>query len=541
MKNKFVLLLNLLYLIKIDCSIFSRHVNCTSIGMKNLLYLLILGVIVACNNSPTKKPLLDRNSSITSSNAYNTLFIDSNVMENFIVEQQLDDTIANGFRNFYNVRNYQYAWISSHGFTEQTLAFRNLYDYELDPIDRKKLDDQLDYWINKGSFAANATNKTFQKIELSLTWRYINYLLMRNKNLYKESSYTVFPTTKNNIEQTILLFLKEDANHPLVKTMKLWWDASSKDTLITVPSQKIKLDQSSPIISATKKKLALLYGYSKTDTSSNYNEDLVSLLKKVNRSFGLSDSLITPALIKELNIPIENRIEQMMVNYERMKWLPEMKNDKQIVVNIPAFMLTTYENKKKVFDMNVVVGKEGSNTVMFTGDMNNIVFAPYWNIPKSIVENEILPAIENDKDYLEKNQMEIVKEENDIPVIRQLPGNLNALGKVKFLFPNSYNIYLHDTPNKEAFKKEKRALSHGCIRVEDPLKLAEWVLSNNSDWSAEKIKQQMNGDKEKWVKVSPNIPVLIYYLTSYIEEDMVYFREDIYGHDKKFIQQLISK
>lgn len=191
--------------------------------------------------------------------------------------------------------------------------------------------------------------------------------------------------------------------------------------------------------------------------------------------------------------------------------------------------------------MDVVVGKEGHNTMMFTGDLNQIVFSPYWNIPSSIVENEILPAIENNPDYLARNNMEIVKENGDMPTIRQLPGPGNSLGKVKFLFPNSFNIYFHDTPAKSLFNREKRAFSHGCIRLREPEKLANYLLRNNTEWTPQRISAAMNSGEEKYVKLKDPVPVFISYYTAWVDEQgRMNFREDIYEHDQKIKNSMFS-
>lgn len=512
--------------------------------MKKLTYLILLVTIISlgCNNAEDKAVhIIERNQTINSSNAFNNLFLDSTAMESFINEQAFNDTLANSMRSFYNNRNYQYAWFSPNGFTEQTLAFRNLYDYELDTVERKKLDDQLDQWMGQSNFAVTNKNANFRKIELSLTWRYLNYLSHRGINSFSKDAFKEFPLKKLPVDSLVLELKETDPDNPLVQHLINWNEIKAEDFSVPAVSKTIAKNENNPVIQSVKKKLSLLYGYDKNDTTAQYNEAFVQFLKKVNYSFGYRDSLITANLVKELNVPVTDRLSQMIVNIERMQWLPDMKEGKHIIVNIPAFSLTALEGNKTAFDMEVVVGKEGSSTVMFTGNMNNIVFAPYWNIPQSIVKNEILPAVENDDSYLEKHQMEITGEKNGVPVIRQLPGAHNSLGKVKFLFPNSYNIYLHDTPNKSAFNRDERALSHGCIRVRYPAKLAEWVLADESKWNEQSIAKAMNETKEKWVKVNPPVTVFIYYLTSFVNEDgMISFRKDIYNHDERFKKMLIQ-
>lgn len=205
-------------------------------------------------------------------------------------------------------------------------------------------------------------------------------------------------------------------------------------------------------------------------------------------------------------------------------------------------MLYAFEGNQRVLEMPVIVGKEGAATVMFQDAINEIVFNPSWNVPRSIVENEIMPAMKKDKGYLKKKNMEIVNQNDSIPEIRQLPGIDNALGNVKFLFPNRFDIYLHDTPEKSLFNKKDRALSHGCIRVKDPLSLAEFILNNQTGWTKEKISSAMNGDKEEHVKVSREVPVMITYHTAWVDENgQLNFRNDEYGHDEKTASRMFVR
>ena len=217
-----------------------------------------------------------------------------------------------------------------------------------------------------------------------------------------------------------------------------------------------------------------------------------------------------------------------------MRWMPSRPDGNLILVNIPEFMLHVFEGKQKAFEMAVVVGKEGHNTTMFRGDLNQVVFSPHWNVPSSIVAKEILPEIEKNPNYLEKENMEITGHDAEgLPEIRQKPGGKNALGKVKFLFPNSFNIYFHDTPAKSLFSKDKRAYSHGCIRLAEPEKMAYYLLRNDPSWPQEKIDAAMNSGNEKFVKLKEPIPVFITYYTAWVDENgALNFREDIYAHDQ---------
>ncbi|MBD0333168.1 MAG: L,D-transpeptidase family protein [Chitinophagaceae bacterium] len=192
--------------------------------------------------------------------------------------------------------------------------------------------------------------------------------------------------------------------------------------------------------------------------------------------------------------------------------------------------------------MPVVVGKEGTSTLMFSGKIKQIIFNPIWNIPRSIVQTEILPKMKTDKSYLKKKNIEIVSEKDTIPTLRQLPGKDNPLGKVKFLFPNTFDIYLHDTPDKNLFKRKDRALSHGCIRVADAAKLAQYLLENQSGWTENKIREAMSSGKEQTVTVKNSKPVYISYYTAWVDETgKMNFRNDVYGHDKSTAEKMFVR
>jgi murein L,D-transpeptidase YcbB/YkuD len=211
-------------------------------------------------------------------------------------------------------------------------------------------------------------------------------------------------------------------------------------------------------------------------------------------------------------------------------------------VNIPEYALHFYDSGKHSFSMDVVVGTAANNTVIFNGNLRYIVFSPYWNVTEEIVKKEVLPAMKLDSNYLTKHNMEIVKYNKKQPVIRQKPGPGNSLGGVKFLFPNNYNIYFHDTPFKEAFASSKRTFSHGCIRLGEPVKLAEYLLRKDTTITSDSIKALMSKTDETWMTAKPAIQVTIKYFTAWVDEKgLLNFRDDIYGHDKKMADKLFAK
>ena len=222
---------------------------------------------------------------------------------------------------------------------------------------------------------------------------------------------------------------------------------------------------------------------------------------------------------------------------ERSRWVPEAIEKDYLLINIPAYKLYVFENDSLAFDMNVVVGKSQNKTVIFNGDMKYIVMSPYWNVPYSILKNEVLPGIKRNRNYLTRHNMEWNGNS-----VRQKPGPNNSLGLVKFLFPNSHSIYLHDTPSKSLFNETNRAFSHGCIRLAEPKKLAVYLLRNDPKWTEEAITAAMNAGKEQYVTLTKTIPVFISYFTAWVGNDgKLNLRKDVYNRDSRLAEMILEK
>jgi murein L,D-transpeptidase YcbB/YkuD len=284
-----------------------------------------------------------------------------------------------------------------------------------------------------------------------------------------------------------------------------------------------------------------------------YQDPLVSAVKHFQGRLGRDpDGRITAATLTDLNVPLASRMQQMQLTLERWRWLPPAYEKSPVVANIPEFHLRAYdENFKIALQMNVVVGKAyGHTTPVFSDTMEYVVFRPYWSVPYSIVKAEFLPHIARDPDYLTKKGFEVVNSRQEVVTsgtatsdvleqlragklfIRQTPGPKNSLGLVKFIFPNNYNIYFHDTPEQTLFSKSRRDFSHGCIRLERPADLAVWVLRNNPGWDLDRVRAALSGATTQQVNLAHPIPVLILYATVIVTEDgIVHFYDDIYGHD----------
>jgi len=304
-------------------------------------------------------------------------------------------------------------------------------------------------------------------------------------------------------------------------------------------SSQIQVGASSPVVIKVRERLYLL-GFLKSNSKSmKYDKELVQAVLKYKRSTGIAiDEFISPRLVTSLNTPIVNRIKSIEVNMERCRWISADFNQSQeyIFINIPSYEMNYFKEGKTILNSKVVVGKLMNQTVIFSGMLQYIVFSPYWNVPKSIIDKEITPAIEKNKNYLAQHNMEW----ND-GNIRQKPGPNNSLGLVKFLFPNSNSIYLHDTPSKSLFKEEKRAFSHGCIRLEKPIELAYLLVKDDKAWTMEKLNKALHSDKEIWYTLKNKIPVYIGYFTAWVNDnDDVQFYDDVYARDECLIGYILE-
>jgi murein L,D-transpeptidase YcbB/YkuD len=255
-----------------------------------------------------------------------------------------------------------------------------------------------------------------------------------------------------------------------------------------------------------------------------------------------TDGTIGNKMLAELNVPVKKRIRQLLINLERVRWLPVENDSNYILVNIPEFKMHVYDSSKWSYDMRVIVGTAANSSAIFSGQLRYVVFSPYWNVPESIVVKEIMPAMAKNPAYLTKNHMEITGYKGKIPIIRQLPGPWNSLGLVKFLFPNNFSIYLHDTPNRNLFQQSNRSLSHGCIRLGEPKKFASYLLRKDPSWTEQRIDSAMHLKKEHWVTLPKGVPVLLVYFTAWVDrEGQLNFRKDIYGHDTRMEAKLFER
>lgn len=293
-----------------------------------------------------------------------------------------------------------------------------------------------------------------------------------------------------------------------------------------------------------------------------YDDQLVDGVKWMQYRHGLTqDGAVGRKTLAAFNVPIETRIEQMVLNLERRRWMPDDLGHRHIFVNLADQLLKLVDGEKTLLDMPVVVGRPYHSTPVFSHEMTYLVLNPYWNVPPSIARKELLPKIKQNASYLGENNFTLFSDwssgaqvvdpsvvdwaavnRNNFPYkLRQGSGDGNALGRVKFMFPNRFNIYLHDTPAKSLFGKDERTFSHGCIRVSDPPGLAEAVLTKTGGWPLQRINQTIDSGERRIVTLKEPLPVHISYLTSWVNKDgSVHFRKDVYGRDAKLAEALLG-
>jgi len=272
------------------------------------------------------------------------------------------------------------------------------------------------------------------------------------------------------------------------------------------------------------------------------------------------DTLLGPGTRAALDIPAARRVRQVEASLERLRWLPPDPGERFVVVNVPSFTLVAFDGGRPVLTMGVVVGDElaSRRTPIFADTMEYVEFGPYWNVPRSIAVNEILPQARRDRGYLARHHYQILRGWGDAaPVVdpyglsdaalfstryrvRQTPGPHNALGRVKFMFPNDYAVYLHDSPGRAQFEEAHRAHSHGCVRVADPEALAAFVLQGRADWPRDRIAATLAGERRMRVDLEHGPPVYLVYLTAFGRDGDVYFRDDLYGRDDRLLRALAA-
>ncbi len=529
----------------------------------SLLFLLFITTtaivfISGCAKEAPQKlvPLVDE--ATYSEVDFTDVKIDSAFISSFLANTNVNDSTKRQVASFYHRRDYQFGWFTKTGMTYPVdIFYDQLHEYINDFKDSTLVDPALDSLVqlarnDERAFLKNKENAP--RLDLLLTTNYFKYADRAYGGLNKSpvDLEWYIPRKKKNYEMLLdsLVIrnktdeIKEPENiyyTRLIKELRKYRQIEKEGGFPLIDAGKeLKAGDTSGIIVKIKDYLRLTGDYAENDTDSVFTDNLSKSIKIFQSRMGLSpNGKLGSSTVEVMNVPISRRIRQIMINLERLRWMTDRPVDDRILINIPEFALHYYRKDSLIWNTNVVVGKEITKTVIFSGNMSNIVLNPYWNVPQSIMKKEIIPAMQKNPNYLTKNNMEIV---STSPLsVRQKPWKNNSLGKLKFLFPNNYSIYLHDTPAKYLFSQNKRAYSHGCVRVENPVKLAKLLLTDQPQW-LNKVDAILNTDKETWIPVKPPMPVYIVYFTAWVDQaGNLNFRNDVYGHDKKLGEEIFGK
>ena len=322
----------------------------------------------------------------------------------------------------------------------------------------------------------------------------------------------------------------------------------------------IKLGESNQLLPKIRERLIKLRYQLSDSISITFDEELEKQLKMFQDDWGLNnDGVIGKSTLEYLNSPPFKLISQLKVNMERYRWLPLQVTEKYIIVNIANFKLDLIAGRDTLISMRAIVGKDPRKTPVFNERISYIVFSPSWTVPHTILQEDVIPELLKGPEYLEKRNMILLGHngsevayndvdwstisKNNFPyTVRQNPGPGNALGRVKFMFPNTYDVYIHDTPSKGSFASDERDISSGCVRVEKPFDLAVLLLSDSPEWSPVNILDAMQQDKEQTVRLKIPVDVVLIYLTAWTDgKDRIQFRKDVYQRDDIVLGALNQK
>lgn len=458
--------------------------------------------------------------------------------------------------SLYKTRKYKPIWYDK----KELIEFANLLYSKINQLEEEGVDSDLTYKENvDGIFNSEFSENLSQTdTELMLSSMYVFYAekVYYGINTEKIQEIGWYIPRKNlsysNLLNSLLAnprLLNENEKQLFKQYYKLRdvlkkyrqieengdWKFITTDSL----EREFKPYDSSKTIGQIRHRLAVT-GDLKQDSKSNfYDEELmVGILNYKKRNGFKPDYIIAPKHIQNMNIPIEQYVKTLKLNMERCRWIdPELtKANEYIIINIPSYKLLFKRNGKTELESKLFVGKNMTETVVFSSNMTKIIFSPYWYVPKSIIDYELKYEMEREKNYLASNNIEWNNGK-----VRQKPGVNNMLGLVKFVFPNSNDIYLHDTPSKNVFQQEYRALSHGCINIEKAKELAVAILKNDPDWPLERINAAMSGKKETICNLKNKIPIHIGYFTAWVNDSgEINFFTDIYSRDDCLAELLFS-
>lgn len=538
------------------------------------LALIAVAILIRCNHTNTSKEVT---STDTLAKVNYDFKIDSAFLDAFYKNNLTSDSIRKETTKFYRRRGYKLAWFNKSGLNYAVSIFYNqLQNYQYNFADSSFYSIDLHSLIleaKKDEPAFLLQHTKLQTLDLLLTTLFFKYAKKTYGGLAKNLSDLEWfiPRQNKNYQSTLdsLILITTVVNEQiplneayfLLKSyLKKYRNIEKAGGLPFVFASKLKLhigNSDSTLLSV--KRYFYMVGDLKTnDNTIIYTDSLLKAINNFQQRMGLEiNGSIDSITAIELNKPVSFRIKQLIINMERLRWAPVEMEKEYLFINVPEFKLHLFENGKQVWNTNIIVGKSATQTTIFKGNISHIILNPSWGIPTGMAKNEIVPRIKQNSKYLSKNNIDVYsgnkivnpstinwsQYKDNIPYyFKQKPGINNALGKIKFIFPNEYDIYLHDTPAKELFGDSKRAFSHGCIRVADPKTLALYLLKNNKVWNKQKIQKTLLTNTETTIQIVPTIPIYIMYYTVWVDsEGQLNFRNDIYDLDSKVSKEIFGE
>ncbi len=553
------------------------HRSCTGIATLTLCLVAALAGS-ACQERTAGSGGATQGDSVPPPHQALQALVDGKTLDGAITGPQMNNAergrLRDQVRRFYKAQNYQLVWFDGEKPSDRYRQLREV----LDAANAHGLPSAL-YEDAIGDTSAGAVKISPDQIpqaDVKTTSAFFRYFLHLTGGRLDphalQSLWTLKPerpdlvtvlasAIQNNdlVESMERLQPSQQAYRALQKALVRYRAIAAKAAGGSWPSlpanTRLRPGQQSGVMPALRQRLAIegdLDPAHETDSSPIYDAATVEAVKRFEERHRIKpDGIVDAETVHALNVPVQQRIRTIELNLERWRWLPDKMPARYLTVNVPDFRLEAVENDSVAWDMRVVVGAPDNKTPIFVDEMTHVVFSPYWNVPPGIASEETIPRALKDPGFISRNNMEVVNKSGEVldprsldwsntegVRIRQKPGSGNALGGVKFIFPNTFDVYLHDTNATSLFDRIERGLSHGCVRVEEPHALARYVLRDQPEWTPEAIDAAMKAGDEKHVKLKAPIPVYILYRTAWVHDGGVRFLKDLYGHDADQAEKL---
>jgi L,D-transpeptidase YcbB len=485
-----------------------------------------------------------------------SVYIDSLLLKPFNSDVLKEFYLASGFKSVWQSKN------------NRINILKQLSNSENEGLSPENYNVNKLQKFEKNYAALNENEKA--NYDILLTHSLQKYILhLTNGQINPRNLYQNWDLKRNAIDvnETLALLLKSDSlaykveslkpNHvvyeSLKKALKIINSFPKDDFTAIKITNKIVLNDTNPSLIDIKKRLMYWKDLKVKDSISDiYDSETNEAIRKFQMRHGLAaDGVIGKGTVDALNFSKRKRKEQILANLERWKWFPKEMGEEYIIVNIPDYKLILVKDNDTMRTHKVIVGRDKRPTPVLSSRLSNVILNPTWTVPPTILKEDVIPAISRNRNYLVQTNMKVYDSNgNEVSANNwnqsraksyryvQTPGTFNSLGMVKFSFPNRFSIYLHDTNHRDFFGKQKRSLSSGCVRVQNPLELAEYLLGDATSWNIQKITEILQSKKTKHIKLKNEVDIHILYWTAWSEKNVLIFRDDIYNLDAELYQKL---